>query len=544
MINSISFLNYIYSDKKALPQSKTNAKGIPSAFLLKDDVFVKSTSSNPIKKANFSSSVSFGSALSAETVLDKMNSQLMDVSVEDIDGIIEGFPSEDKDLVLDILKRATQFGNIESMNSIYDSVIDEKSKGYGCFSFTDPRANSLIETFSYLAAKKAFSRDPADFVDQDFIGYRKKGAFLLDKTILSKLQTNRDLLVQTTRNDYKLIYPEGWDSGITAFNLTTVDDIRKRTKKLYNLTKKLQEKNGLSKEDALSEALIYDTKKALKNIGLDKKLTVIKNNNIDFSKKPTSEDIASQLSSRKFDLNGFENMIKSQRGSRDVALEILQKDARIMSMRELGLIAKKTHTQIVELAESKNVKEDEIFYLLPLINKSYNLIALQYQQVNNIPESQFVLDRDMLKNNTKAKMVVVLDDYVGSGDSLKNARYFLRQLYKGELVLAPCVSTKTGAKFIDLVSKEDDKCTFMPGSIINSYFDSPEFLSKDNKYSYYDVIGKAGWGKVQANIVFPYMAPDNNTSFFADNIASNYTFNSAGIKKSDEGDSYYFCEPD
>ena len=510
---------------------------------LQSDCFTRSASSiehslkmKPINVAKIGN-VSFGSSERELQVLNKLNSQLMDVNPSEVQEVIGQLPSEDKELGLKVLKRATQFGNFESLNGLYRSILDKKSQGYDCFSFATNRVNSLIENMSYLNVKKAFPSDPSTPIDYDTIFYRKKGAFLLDKNILSRLENDSDLRNHIKRNDFKLFYPEGWDSGITAFNLTTIGDIKEKTYKLVDKTKEYK-MNGVSEETAVERALIAPVYEKLSELGLENKLEVLNNPDIDFSEEPCCVDIAKQLESKKMTQEEFSASLPDSDYTRGPALDILDNDGKVLSMRELGLTAQKINSEVTSFAKERGISEDNIYYVIPRINKSYGLIALQYQQINDIPEKQFRFAFNKIENADEDSLLVILDDYAGSGDSLKNDYYDLRKNNSCNIILAPCVATKMGLKSIKNRLANDEKANVICGQELEAYFYSKEYNSKTMKYPYFDLIGKGGWGNTQANIAFPYMSPDNNTKFFADCMASHYTFNSAGVKKSDSGSNY------
>ncbi len=524
-------------------QTKVIQKNIPVGAVggkLNSDIFVRSAlpKQSPLASASIypSLSVSFKSLSNVDDVLNSLNSQLMDVSEADVLSIVDEYPKKDRNLVLKILQRSTQFGNMESLNGLYDFLIAKKEDGLGVFSFSTHRVNSLIENLSYLHTKKAFEKDPATYIDLDTIYYRKKGAFLLDKNILSRIENDSNLQRHIKRNNFKLYYPEGWDSGVTVFNVNTLDEMKCKTNNIYKKVK-ANMAQGFSQDEAISNALNYDVKNKLKSLGLEDKIEVIQNNKVDFSVEPNASDIAKNLESRKMTKEAFEKALPQGDYKRGPALDILEKDGKVVSMRELGLIAKKVHGEIMDLAEQKGISEENIYYIIPRINKSYGVIALQYQQINNIDESKFERTYDQVVRADENSLYVILDDYAGSGDSLKDAYYDLRRNCGANIAIVPYIATKMGLKFIKSVLDDDDKASVINGKVLESYFYSKEYASINMKYPYFDLIGKGGWGQSQANIAFPYMSPDNNTSFFADSIASNYTFNSAGVKASDGGDS-------
>lgn len=526
MIRNI-FSNYNVNQTKSSPFI-TEKNSMDYAYNLKADKFIRSQSSttSSVKTANISSprSLSFGAAQPVDVVLKKLNSQVMDVLDSEIQGIVNDYHPNEQNKVLKILNKATQFGNIDSFNNLYDEIV---KKGRIILSFNDNHLNSLSENFTYLFKKKAFPANPSAPITTEGIMDLKKGAFLLDDNIISRIKDNPELKKHIQETDFKLYYPEGWDDGITTLNLTTIEDIKSRTDNLFKMVKNY-ESQGLNEDEAISKALRTHAESQLESLGLQDKLEVLSNGNLKTSETATASDVAKQLESKKMTTQELEESLRDNY-TRDAALDILYNDARIVSMRELGLIAKKTNSEILNIAKEKGIPEDKIYYIIPQLDKSYGFIASQYQQVNKIPEKQFINTFSNIPKDETNALFVVLDDYAGSGQSLDEALQSLRKVYKGEVVIAPSVATQNAMMRLNRIAKADGNTSIVNGEKLNSYFNSNEYNKIRSKFAYNALIGKGGWG-AQADIVFPYMSPDNNIPYFADNIAKHYTLNAAGVR--------------
>ena len=470
---------------------------------------------------------------SISSALKKMNDQLIDVTSDEINKIISKIPNDDKDFVFDLMNSATQYGNLDSLNSLYKSVAKYKESGYEFYSFTDNPVNGILSNFSYFARKKAFAENPATDCVKKEIFEKNKGAFIVDSNFIERLQMDPELCDHIKNNDFKLIYPEGWNKGITAYNLTTVEDITDRAIELNDLALSFQRK-GKTQKESIEEALNYDVKEKLNQLGLLSKLDIVKNERIANSKQINPEKISENLASRKMTLEELERVLPARENEKNAALTILENDAKTVSMREFGISAKKLHLDVQQLANEKGIDKDDIFYLIPLQNKSYNVVGLQYQQINGVSEKQFIYGIKNIPDSSKKRMIVILDDYAGSGTSVKEAYKYLRNKCSDDIVMATHLSTDMANKILTKAFKDDAKCSFMPGKIINSYFNTPEYAAKrrSDYYTYSDLIGKSSFGMTEENIALPYMAPDNNIKFFADSIAKHYTLNSAGVRVS------------
>lgn len=538
MINSIpqyKNINYLSSvqSKKAL-----NINYVKNCAADIQDSFIKSSE----KKDNLNiyalsaPIISFGAGLKEEDVLNKMNAQICDITKEDIEDVLSSFDEKNRPLSSKILYQASQFGNINSLNSIYDTIMLKKMKGYhpSCLSEGSRPRNGILENLSYLYRKNAFNYDPAYFQSATDILMEDKGAFVLDDNLLSVLESNKHLREHIAEHDFQLFYPTGWNKGITVFNLTSKDEIAQKLDVLLSQVKKITANGRMNEEQAITFALNYDVYKRLMAIDLEDKLVPVSNINQKNVTSPTAEDIANQFKSNKADLEKFKRVLPKKRELRKAALEILDNDARIVSMRKMGFMAKEMHSNIIKLAQENNIAENQIYYWIPRLGKSFGMVALQYQQINNIPEDKIIASARNIYPDSDKKMLVLLDDFVGSGDSMRHLYYQLTN-FKGQIVLAPYYTTETGFNALSEACKDNEKTHILPGEILESYFDTEAYKNKKIKTFHKQLIGEGGWKNTASNIVFPYMAPDNNTAFFSAQVADLYTLNGAGVKDYETG---------
>lgn len=468
--------------------------------------------------------------------LEMMNSQLRDIKPEHIDQIVSDIDCPDKEVVIEIMKSATQFGNIDSLNSINEFVQNQREEGYEFYSF-DNQALGIDKIINYLTKKKAFTNKPIDFVSKQEFLQKEKGALLLDANLISYLKSEPELLKHIEDNDFRLVYPQGWESGVTAFSLSSLRNLKEKAEKLSCLAF-AQIQSGDSKEQAVENVLDYDMKNQLEEIGLHDKLLVVKNEKA-LEGEINSNSIANNLASKKMTELELEEALPTPYGTKQ-AIDILQNDAKIVSMRDLGCVAEKMHEKILKEAEEQGFSEKDICYWLPYKNKSYAMIAYQYQKINDISPDQFFVGKDSLPKTKEQKMVVVLDDYSGSGQSIREVSLDFTNMQKknntcDKLVVAPYYVTSKSAGYTRKhFEKEGQDVILIPGKETESYFSTDKYLAarREAYYSYADLIGRKSYGFVDENIAFPYMSPDNNTQFFADKIAKHYTFNSAGVKTS------------
>ncbi|MDD3237373.1 MAG: hypothetical protein PHV37_04675 [Candidatus Gastranaerophilales bacterium] len=473
-----------------------------------------------------------GSNYDARQVLSDLNSRLIDVSAEEIDEIIESLPAQDEKLGLKILNKGSQYGNFQSLNEFYDGVEAQKISGRTVYEVPNYSKVGIVSTYNYLNKKGAFVTPITQRACASDVFAQKSGAFIVDKNVVEELKENPGLVRHIKENDFLLLYPYGWDEGFTAFNTGSKEHLEEKVLSSIALAKANIE-SGMSEDEAIDFSLNHSVKKALDKLGIGDKLLPVQNRKVIEKKALYSDSIAENFASKKMEMSDFESSLPSRAPYSDVALDLLANDAKLISIRELALMAEKMNENLLKLADEKNISHKQIYYMLPLKNKSYCLIANQYQQVNDIPSGQFIYGLNSVPNNHQKKLVVLLDDYAGSGDSMREFCTYFRNEYKGEMVLAPYFANGIASYVLgNYVKTKDDKCTFLPAKKLDSYYRKNEYTEsyKDKLWAYNSLKGSNSWGGTEESLVLPYMAPDTNIEFFARKIAKHYTLNSAGVK--------------
>ena len=88
-------------------------------------------------------------------------------------------------------------------------------------------------------------------------------------------------------------------------------------------------------------------------------------------------------------------------------------------------MAEDLQKNIEKFAKSKGKTMDDVLYLIPQPEKSYDFVNYQYQLVNNVPQKQFVNCTDInwypKSKENQNKIFAIIDDCSLSGSSLVSA---------------------------------------------------------------------------------------------------------------------------
>ncbi len=488
-----------------------------------------------------------------QTVIEKIRKQQALIAATDIEDIIvSNFPVEDHRLASLLLDEMTRFASMKSLNGLQGRLVYEtQQKNLDIYY---QREGSLGSTLNYLAKKHAnLPEHPAkvqalpspfqnNVLKQKSLDRVTQGAILLDAATLDQLAQSPALRDHILKHKLQLLYPRGWNEGVNPFNQVSVEGIAVKLAKLVNIAKQLQQEQGLSQERSVKEAVSQPTRSLLASWGLEKQLRVLVpgfpsdtliNPTLSHPNRfPSSDEIAEQLAPASMSREDLDSALKKfqEPAYRKGALAVLAQQAEIFSPLRLSLTAQALHLKILDYARAHRVPADRVFYYIPTNAKSYGLVSANHLMVNEVPYAQLIDDPAAIENQAES-ILVVLDDVAGSGFSLRKAHQFIRsKKFSGKIIIAPLIST-TSARTV-LERQGDRNMKYLSAAIVPSFRKHPSFqaLSPALQQVLCRVVGSLGFNDNGLSLAFPYMTPDNNNAFFANQIGPYFTLNSAGCK--------------
>lgn len=448
-----------------------------------------------------------------DKVYTNYHNSLNEVSIEDIKNAvtnIEKTTDYPREKILSTMQQATQFANLRSLDLVIKKLKKNDILNVGAImhqNYLTENMFGLNRSLNYLITQKQMGSL-----------HGEDNAVFLDKNKIEQIKNCNDSLKELKYNNYKNIkffVLSGFEDGINFLN---------RNKNLEETTRKL-----LTQKD-IDEKILKETKA----LGIEP--IIIKN-----EQEPTIENIYNQMRPEqmsKKELNAtidatLFDRIPEQDKRCDVKSDVIQHLDNALMVFTPESIAKnlsEIHKNIIDFNKAQGKQKEDILYILPTEKKSYNLITHQYQLVNDIPQNRIsdFIDLNLRSKDSQNKTFVILDDNTISGESLTES---LIDLYKyksslekhnNNIIIAPIFSTEEG---INAINKY----------IINNHRQSKDILITNQKqhkawnanikdensldialgstfYDFYNPYPK------KPCLIFPYMAPDNNSEFAA-NIA-------------------------
>lgn len=448
-----------------------------------------------------------------DKVYTNYHNSLNEVSIEDIKNAvtnIEKTTDYPREKILSTMQQATQFANLRSLDLVIKKLKKNDILNVGAImhqNYLTENMFGLNRSLNYLITQKQMGSL-----------HGEDNAVFLDKNKIEQIKNCNDCLKELKYNNYKNIkffVLSGFEDGINFLN---------RNKNLEETTRKL-----LTQKD-IDEKILKETKA----LGIEP--IIIRN-----EQEPTIENIYNQMRPEqmsKKELNAtidatLFDRISEQDKRCDVKSDVIQHLDNALMVFTPESIAKnlsEIHKNIIDFNKAQGKQKEDILYILPTEKKSYNLITHQYQLVNDIPQNRIsdVIDLNLRSKDSQNKTFVILDDNTISGESLTES---LMDLYRyksslekhnNNIIIAPIFSTEEG---INAINKY----------IINNNRQSKDILITNQKqhkawndnikdenslnlalgstfYDFYNPYPK------KPCLIFPYMAPDNNSEFAA-NIA-------------------------
>ena len=450
-----------------------------------------------------------------EKVYTDYHDSLNEVSIEDIKKAvnnIEKTTDYPREKILSTMQQATQFANIRSLNTVIETLKNNDIMEVGKINQTNPLTKKMFglnSSLNYLIVQK--------FME---VMRGEKIAVFLDKNKLDEISSSQACkdAIKNNENDIKFFVLSGFNNGINFLN---------RTKDLEQTTRELLKHDNID-ADVINQA---------KKLGI--KPIIIKN-----EQEPNIENIYMQMRPEQMSKEELNAVIDASLFDRlqdpqqrcDVKSDIIQhldNALIVLTPESMAKGLKNIHQHITEINTSLRKNDNDITYIIPTSEKSYSLINHQYQLINNIETNKFVnllnIRKKLSEPEMKNKTFVILDDSALSGESLseKLATFYNLSLSKLEkqnnnIIIAPIFSTQEGAKHIenyitrnnrngkDILIFDKKQSRVWDQDIQNEI--GLNLAIGDSFYDFYNP------RPPKPCVVFPYMAPDNDSEF-AGNIA-------------------------
>lgn len=523
-LRQVAFYSYNHKNFLSADIQLPHKEGTPDLMnfkrlfaLLDDDV-------NPTARANSKAQIDND----VQSIYSKFEEKMHIFNIHDLISVInevnQKLPEAEIQEIFTAMQKLTQFANYSCLKPLSEKLTQN---GIGAIY----RTGELNTIFDYFARfKRLFELSPDNLNNEAYLITKKE---LENPEFVKLLKEDKARNGKLSKLTY--IYLEGWDDGV---NLLT-DDKKlaqatiKTLKKAYKILEKEPE---LTLEEAVSKALNHGVIAKMKEIGLDTRVINLDAPATQFQildqlcpimpsiglVKSTIEAVAKHYTDNTTGRT-FQELCSKIAAYYDENINAFSKQRIIEDLRA---ISQKINDYMVR----NNLPKENLYFIIPETYdnpKSFNLINKMYKDLHNVPSNhiKWIYDIKSINNMTPNSTFVVLDDVVGSGSSMLETGEYLfnaKELSKRQhIIFAPITASKQGIERIkDSIKKYGreniDTVLCLEENIKDHADTSKLFLNtgsneKLEKYAQ-EVYGQGGHGNSGMCTVFPYMAPDNNSS--------------------------------
>ncbi len=461
-------------------------------------------------------------------------------SVQDINAMISQISKNtgaDEQTVSEVLAGLTQFSSYSQLG-----VIEKKFKELGIGYIYIPQNSRLNinNALMYIEEKKK----------QIDLGYQNfNEALFLDDNVLSHLKDlkeNNPALYKEIKDgiikgDIKVVHLSGWNNIIDGQDVSHgflgfQTDLITSATAIINKMKK----EGLSIEEALNGNFL---KKVREILGDDVEITIIEN-----KKEINANNIADNLNplypSHKTIKAVIDTIIEETMPDTQYSIQEIMKGRELLAKYFEAMISchspetmtdmlKNKYEQIIKIARQQGKTEDDIIYVIPEKGKSFDLITYQYLHTNKINPDKVICfaGDDKPPVDLNDKIIVILDDIVGSGCSIVHQEFHYRDFIRNSgvknptVIFSPISSLRSGFEnvFNEMTYVNRTQKDYFKPEVMVDYKKFADTLTDEERNLLSKLIGDSGYGDGYACSSMPYMLPDNNT--YASGLLLEYCIN-------------------
>lgn len=477
-----------------------------------------------------------------------INDQQLEITANDIEDILSYYQGEDRILAERTLSHLSQFANPESIIASaqqLQTLLGDKGILYSV------SHGGMTDLFDYMAGK-GFIEDSGQIRTFDnpenalsaIYNAKKDGDGTIPYLIadrqtlemLAKAKESNPLFVENLkRAGVRIINPEAWNNGANLYS--TKADVEARLDSMVQEIKDSIDPDAELTDRMIRTVINQETKNKLHELGFNidsqrgpmTNIFTLRRIDLDHN-NPSAQSIADNFAAHKpspEEITARLKQIPQKEADRQaVALEILARQLQVLSAQRRTVITQDMHKQILQKAKQLSVDPENIVYYIPQAKqmqsapggRSGRISTLAYAEANGIPTSQITSNIDGIKSVKGNRLVVMLDDFSGSGGRAKEYYSKLKNL-NGHKMLAPIYAGENAIKTMEALKDSDPRFHFIYHQKLSQLENSAYFqsLDADTQALFRDLgIGRnaGGRGNDSTTTVTEFMSPSNNAPFF------------------------------
>ncbi len=366
---------------------------------------------------------------SRELISKFINSRLL-AKTNEIRGFVNSFPKEDRELAKKVLMHAFPYSNFDSLNKISQMIADNVGHAYILDIDHDNSGVSLTKTLRYLLEKKnnRYYKDNEGneqrLKQKLFRSDHEKAVLIIDHDVINTLRNSPELVNYIKEKKVKLWILDGLNDISNPYSFS-FEKVKQRTKELVEQIKELKTDITL---DEIPELVSNLTNSPfliqLEKLRLDSYAVIIKQPSEEQFSGDSFKKISRCFSSQYTDFSkvqlALEKFLKPMSDTEKLLfLEFYNKSLVTLNHRDITDLIGQALEKVELHAEKLGIPKENIVFYTPeeCSLKSLSIMNLILFEKFGINKTQFQHSAsDIL--NIDNKLIVMLDDFAGSGTSV------------------------------------------------------------------------------------------------------------------------------
>lgn len=450
----------------------------------------------------------------------------------DIAKISKAVPDATPAEILTAIQKITQFANYQSLSDMAQQLTRYQITAFDS-------VGELYKYFEYFHESKGlFNLSQSE----------EKLGCIVTLNDLKNENTLQKIKERVAANNLTLINLEGFSDGVNLF-----EDDRILPSRAVNVLKKAKKVQLRYPDADFAECVSFVLNTPLESRLKDMGLSAIR---VSIENPATETGVLKQLQPILPSKERIKTIIeaiaddysitnKSYKQLSNSIAEYFDSNIHVYSKQSMIKTLEKLNNKIDDYLQCHNVPKEHWYLLQHRMRnvKSFDILVKMYKDMFNFPESRIVHVSDVqdLNKYPKNSAFVIIDDIVGSGDSMIGTADYCTSAKKLNndkfIIFAPITATRAGLeainKYIEKHSRtKNDTVICLDENVLEKIDDKKIFKNWYMNFKnciFYSKINDKGFKEQALNVSFPYMAPDNN-SFISANFQDLFLINDTCIK--------------
>lgn len=475
--------------------------------------------------------------LLSEHVVRVLNSQLHHHPLEAVAQSLSQISGPQK-TIEQVYELVTQHGSIEQLHRLAE-IVSERCVTANGPALYSPGDASLGAAVRYLGVNKSIL--PVDWKIRSSARIESESVVILDEMVLTRMRSDPIFMRAIIESKATLLTPLGFLHGVTPFRTPTLGDIEARVESVLKQAEIHPADSPGEVERKVIEVMRFEVLSLLNRI--DPRLC----DRVEFvaarlaAGESAVERITRQLNGQAgISVDSLESILdRIDPRYRPVVKDLLVQHTHVHSHISLGRAAREHGSVIARIAAEQGVDSEDVAFHCPKPNKSFSMYGMIFRERNpDFPTASFTtpanLGQWLEARADRPRLVVILDDFAGSGDSFRRAVESTRDVAPGlaarELVISPLIATKVSMQRLR-DSGITAECILAPVRVESRILDGAAYgaATPEIQLAQRAALGLLGFAEMGTMVALPYMSPDNNADVFAQCFAEYFTLSTGAV---------------